>query len=127
MVIVVIGWVLFNRNGIGQLGQTLDVMFSAVPTRWLDALRANTELLYSTVWLPASVLTVAFERSHDAKPEVKSASACADLDGTSTGGKRNSKGTFRDFISMVWCLIILLLCLMQLLNSSYNPFIYFRF
>ena len=169
MFIVVVGWVLFNRNGMGQLSQTLGVMFSSAPTRWLDALRANSELLYGIVWLPAAVLTVAFERNNSAKNDKLSASASVAHDETAAGGndaangssatngkyaangngttngndaangngatngydaangKTSAKGIIRDLITMAWSLIILVLCLMMLLNSSYNPFIYFRF
>lgn len=181
MFIVLIGWVFFNRNGLDQPGQTLGMMFSSAPTRWLDAFRAHTELLYGFIWLPASLLTVALEKGgwrrawnglcalcrcgadklagnyiskltgqavcvstqaaqnasssqtgNEGSPQASGRSPQVELNPgqaaiIDSGNKNNTKELIADVLAIIWFAAVLVLCLMQLLNSSYNPFIYFRF
>ena len=98
MVLVLIGWVLFNRTEFSQLELTLKTMFTLVPTDWVGAIAANSQLLLGLVYLPLGVL------------------ACLPW-------KLRLPQWLRDGL----CLGLLAVCVMLILSSSYNPFIYFRF
>lgn len=132
MYIVVVGWVLFNRSGSGEIAQALGMMFSGNTTYWLDAIRANTELLYGIIWLPAAVLTVALEKGGAGKlwnlcKSLLKIAMFKKTDGQPKENKETVNAILCDVFTILWSLGVLVLCLMQLFNSSYNPFIYFRF
>ena len=107
MIIVLVGWVIFNRGADGQLQSTLSMMFSFTATDWGAALRSNAELLYALIWIPAGILTVIFERGKD-----------------ENGSRRGAED---GLLPLLWHAIILLICITYLLSAGYNPFIYFRF
>ena len=98
MVLVLIGWVLFNRTDFAQLALTLKTMFTAVPTDWIGAVAANSQLLLGLVYLPLGVL------------------ACLPW-----------KLQLPRWLRYSLCLGLLGVCVILILSSSYNPFIYFRF
>ena len=98
MALVLIGWVLFNRTDFAQLALTLKTMFTAVPTDWIGAVAANSQLLLGLVYLPLGVL------------------ACLPW-----------KLQLPRWLRYGLCLGLLAICVILILSSSYNPFIYFRF
>ena len=95
---MLIGWVLFNRTDFAQLALTLKTMFTAVPTDWIGAVAANSQLLLGLVYLPLGVL------------------ACLPW-----------KLQLPRWLRYGLCLGLLAICVILILSSSYNPFIYFRF
>ena len=105
MVIVIVGWVLFNRTEPGQLGQALQWMFTWHPTNWLGAISADTDILFGLLWLPLGLIFM-----------------------LPVGKKlRLGDSVLARLVIMAGYWVLLLLCIMFILSSSYNPFIYFRF
>lgn len=102
---VLIGWVIFNLVDFSQLLNALKMMFSFAPTDWISVVTKNSEILYGIVYLPLAIIGMF--------PLAK---------------KIHVKNTFvTEFIKNTLCVILLLLCILFILSSSYNPFIYFRF
>ena len=98
MFLVLIGWVLFNRTDFGLMAASLRQMFTAVPTDWIGAAAANSQILLGLVYLPLGVL------------------ACLPW-----------KIRLPQWVQYGLCLALLAICVVLILSSSYNPFIYFRF
>ena len=98
MFLVLIGWVLFNRTDFGQMAASLRQMFTLVPTDWVGAAAADSQLLLGLIYLPLGVL------------------ACLPW-----------KIKLPQWMQYGLCLGLLAICVVLILSSSYNPFIYFRF
>ena len=96
---VLVGWVLFQLTDFGQLAHALGVMFRFAPTDWLGAVASDGQLLLGLVWLPLGVLALL------------------------PWNRLRLPLWLRNGL----CLALLALCLILILGSSYNPFIYFRF
>ena len=105
MFIVVIGWVLFNLTDPAALFGALKQMFTLQPTNWLAVFAADTDILFALLWMPLGLL---FMFPIGAKlPKGKSLAA--------------------EVFSMFCYGVLLVLCIVFIVSSSYNPFIYFRF
>ena len=98
MFLVLIGWVLFNRTDFGQMAASLRQMFTLVPTDWVGAAAADSQLLLGLIYLPLGVL------------------ACLPW-----------KIKLPQWLQYGLCLGLLAICVVLILSSSYNPFISFRF
>ena len=98
MLLVLIGWVLFNRTDFGQMAASLRQMFTLVSTDWVGAVAADSQLLLGLIYLPLGVL------------------ACLPW-----------KTKLPQWLQYGLCLGLLAICVVLILSSSYNPFIYFRF
>ena len=98
MFFVLIGWVLFNRTEFSQIAAALKTMFVFTPTDWVSAVAENSQLLLGLVYLPLGVL------------------ACLPW-----------KVQLPQWLRYFLCLALLGICIVLILSSSYNPFIYFRF
>ena len=105
MFFVVVGWVLFNLTDSAQLLSALGMMFIWHPTDWFQAVAANSSLLRLLLWLPAGILC-----SFPLLPRLKLPDSTAGV-----------------LLSHLLHLLLAGVCIMFIISSSYNPFIYFRF
>ncbi len=105
MFFVVLGWVLFNLTDFSQLLSALRMMFVWQPTDWLGTVAANSSILEGLIWLPLGILCM-----FPILPKLKF--------------KDNTLGTL---LSHGLHLALAVVCIVFIISSSYNPFIYFRF
>ena len=105
MFIVVIGWVLFNLTDPAVLFSALRQMFTLQKTNWMAVFAADTDILFALLWIPLSVLFM-----------------------FPLGAKLPKKDSWvAEAFSMLCYGVLLVVCLIFIISSSYNPFIYFRF
>ena len=104
MLFVVLGWVLFSVTDLGSLGQVFQMLFSFRATDWVGVLSVDSSLLYGLVYIPLAILA--------AVPQLR---------------RFRLRGTAGELFSCATHLLLLALCVILLLSSTYNPFIYFRF
>ena len=102
---VIIGWVIFNSESLAQIGSTVKKMFCFAPSNVISILSSNSSILSSLIYIPLGLLCML---------------------------PWNEKLTFkntpvRNALLNIACFGLLLVCIMYILSSSYNPFIYFRF
>ncbi len=102
---VLIGWVIFNLVDFTQMLSALEMMFSFAPTDWVAVVTENSEILNGIIFLPLAIIAMF--------PWAKKIQF------------KNSSAT--ELVKNILCAILLLLCILFILSSSYNPFIYFRF
>lgn len=103
--IVNIGWVLFNITDFSILLGILRRMFSFTSTNWAAVIADSPELCIQVFFIPIGLLFM-FPLA-DCFP------------------KKN--GPVHVIIHCAICFLLLFLCVVFLLSTSYNPFIYFRF
>lgn len=105
---VILGWVLFRAEGLGQAGGMLTRML--LPWKYTeDTLVLGSIFGTKTIVI---ILTGIF--------------GCGLLQGIAARTKLVEK--WRDsYLEMAYCVIIFALCIIMLAGSTYNPFIYFRF
>lgn len=106
MIIVTIGWVIFNITDFVQLLDVLKNMFTYKNTDWMALIAFDTSVMKGLVFLPLGILF--------SFPIFKIVNV-----------KKESK-TIHTLISICYVLL-LALCIMFIISSSFNPFIYFRF
>jgi alginate O-acetyltransferase complex protein AlgI len=106
MLIVTIGWVIFNITDFVQLLDVLKNMFTYKNTDWMALIAFDTSVMKGLVFLPLGILF--------SFPIFKIVNV-----------KKESK-TIHTLISICYVLL-LALCIMFIISSSFNPFIYFRF
>ena len=102
---VIIGWVIFNSESLAQIGSTVKKMFCFAPSNMISILSSDSSILSSLIYIPLGLLCML---------------------------PWNEKLTFkntpvRNALLNIACFGLLLVCIMYILSSSYNPFIYFRF
>ena len=105
MFFVNVGWVLFNLVDVAELEKALRIMFVWQKTDWAGVFASNTALMTELLYLPIAVVCCL--------PVKKKLRPIDGLPGA--------------IIENVWYVGLLALCIMFILSSSYNPFIYFRF
>ena len=105
MFFVLIGWVIFNITDFTQLGETIKIMFSFIPTDLSGAVAANSDILKGIFYIPLGLICML-----PIYPKLKKAESKAAL-----------------CVSNVLYILLLAVCIMFTLSSTYNPFIYFRF
>ena len=105
MFFVNVGWVLFNLVDVAELEKALRIMFVWHSTDWAGVFASNTALMTELLYLPIAVVCCL--------PVKKKLRPIDGLPGA--------------IIENVWYVGLLALCIMFILSSSYNPFIYFRF
>ena len=103
--VVNLGWVLFSRTDFGDLTHALHTMFVWQDTSLAQVLSADTEILLALVFLPLAFLF--------SFPVVQKLP--------------RPKGTVGALAEAVGYGLLLLLCVLSIVSSVYNPFIYFRF
>ena len=105
MFIVIVGWVLFNLTDPAALFGALRQMFTLQPTNWLAVFAADTDILFALLWIPLGLLLM-----------------------FPLGAKLPKKDTLAAEVFSMFCYgVLLVLCIVFIVSSSYNPFIYFRF
>ncbi len=105
MFFVLIGWVIFNLTDMTQTVKTLGMMFSAVPTDFAGVIGANTEIMFALLFLPLGIICMLpWKNKFDFS--------------------QNKVGRIA---MMIVKTVLLALCVIFIISSSYNPFIYFRF
>lgn len=100
---VLIGWVLFNLTDFPSLCHALKLMFVPQATDWVAAAVTNVSLLKAVVYLPLGIV------------------CCLPL------LRREPKSTKGILLADLASGLLLIVCIVFILSSSYNPFIYFRF
>ena len=103
--VVDLGWVLFDLTDFAQLRHALHTLFVWQGTDLAAVVAANTGVLHGLVWLP-----LAFLFSFPVLKKLPRPRRPLTLIGENA----------------VYCLL-LVLCVMFIVSSVYNPFIYFRF
>lgn len=100
---VLIGWVLFDLTDFPSLCHALKLMFVPQATDWVAAAATNVSLLKAVVYLPLGIV------------------CCLPL------LRREPKSTKGILLADLASGLLLIVCIVFILSSSYNPFIYFRF
>ena len=103
--IAAVGWVIFNLTDFTRMAAALASMFTYRPTDWLGAVANNSEILRAVYCLPLSFLCML--------PIVKWV-------------KLPDTALVRAGINLVH-LGLAAACVIAIISSAYNPFIYFRF
>ena len=103
--VVNLGWVFFHLSDPAFLSYALHVMFRWQVTDWPRVLTANSDILLGILWFPLAFLFSFPVWKKLPRPKGWKGALAADL----------GYG------------ILLMLCILYILSSSYNPFIYFRF
>ena len=103
--VVNVGWVIFNLTDPAMLTAALKTMFIFRATPWLDMFAANITITRALVYLPLGLIC-----SQPLLRYVKPAETPA--------GELLQSGCTA---------VLLILCILFLLSSTYNPFIYFQF
>lgn len=99
-----VSWVIFNLSDLGELGSALKMMFVYRPTSVGEAIMANTAIVNGALFLPLAAVF--------AFPVVRAV---------------RRRFTVPEQMINLGCFALLLLCLVFIVSSSFNPFIYFRF
>ena len=106
MVLVLIGWVIFNLTDFARMREALGMMFSFRPTDFVGAVAADSGILTALIYLPAGLLfMLPIRQKLPALPESKALR----------------------ILGILGYWLLLAVCIVYILSSSYNPFIYFRF
>ena len=100
-----LGWVFFHLSDPAFLSYALHVMFRWQATDWPRVLTANSDILLGILWFPLAFLFSFPVWKKLPRPKGWKGALAADL----------GYG------------VLLMLCILYILSSSYNPFIYFRF
>lgn len=103
--IVNVGWVIFNITDFARLRSVLAVMFSFRPTAWLDMFSANVTVSWALLYIPLGLVCCLPWRAP----------------------RREPRGVLGELFSCGVYFALLAVCVMYLISSTYNPFIYFRF
>ena len=106
IVLIMIGWVIFNCTSFNQIGTYIGAMFGA---NGMNSIKVFYNLSIAHLW-PYMLLGII-----GSTPIIKK-----------LYDKLNSK-VVTGIVYDVFLLGVLFLCVMYLVNSSFNPFIYFRF
>lgn len=106
MLLVIIGWVLFDKTDFAQLGHVIGVMFSFVPTGWTTLLAGDVSKLFNLAFIIPGIL---FSFPVAGKLHIQ------------------EKDTVSAIAVNLMYIALLAVCIAFIISSSYNPFIYFRF
>ena len=105
MVLVLVGWVIFNLTDFAAMRQALAMMFSLRPTDFVGVVAADSGILTAMAYLPVGLVCMLPLKNCLPKTKSPAAAVVEDLG--------------------YW--LLLAVCIVYILSSSYNPFIYFRF
>ena len=102
--IVNISWVIFNLVDFNQMLYALKTMFVYQPTDYVGVLSYDSSIITAAIYLPLAFLF--------SFPIVKL--LC-------------KKKKIPEAVQNIGCIILFALCVVYIISSSFNPFIYFRF
>ncbi len=105
LLLIVLGWVLFYFEDLGQLGEFVGRLFGADGLRMSDSVAAVV-LSYIPLLIVAAVVSTPLMNTLYHKIKNNAVRLVADNAG---------------------CILSLLLCTSKLVSSAYNPFLYFKF
>lgn len=100
-----IGWVIFNITSLSKLKTVFIAMFTPNNVAFIDMLAMDSGLLSGLMYIPLGLIFM--------------------LPVGKLFTKKNGRGAI--MTDSIICLVLLVLCMVLLISSSYNPFIYFRF
>ncbi|MEG2847933.1 MAG: MBOAT family O-acyltransferase [Bacilli bacterium] len=105
IILIIIGWVIFRSNSLNDLIIYLKTMFVYSPTNIQDLIKLLPQIIPATIYfIPAFIFSF---------PIINK--------------KYHLEKSYQNIIFNIILLILFLICIMFLISSSYNPFIYFRF
>ena len=107
MFFVVVGWVLFNLTDFSRLLAALGQMFTYHPTDWVGMAGANVSVLYGLFFIPLGLVWMLPLPKKLRLSEYDSPRALA--------------------LNNLLHLALAGVCIIFIISSKYNPFIYFRF
>ena len=107
MFFVTVGWVLFNLTDFSRLLAALGQMFTYRLTPWVDMIAANVSVLYGLFFLPLGLVWMLPLPKKLRLSESGSPAALA--------------------ANNLFHLALAGVCIIIIISSKYNPFIYFRF
>lgn len=105
MLCVVVGWVIFNLTDFSQMLAALKRMFTFPATDWISMVAADTSILYALFYIPLGLVCML--------PLGRMA--------------KLKESTWGIVLSHLLHLALAGICVIILVSSKYNPFIYFRF
>ena len=106
MILVCIGWVIFNLEDFSQIIYAVKMMFLYQSTSWKEVFISDSTFGYALIYMPLGIIC--------SFPWFKKRVQTEKPDGTG-------------IVSCVGYLLLFLVCIVYIISSSYNPFIYFRF
>ena len=108
MILIIVGWTIFRNEDITLVLDLLKRMFIFEKTNWLDFIRMNYHLINYVLYFVLGIICMFpfFGKFIE---------------------KNQKKEGIMHFLSNAFILFIFVLCILFLIKSSYNPFIYFRF
>lgn len=106
MILVIIGWVMFNLVNFDQMLHALKMMFVYQPSDYIGAIAKDSSLLYGFIYMPLGAL-FSFPIFKDK-------------------GEKKENAILLAFENVGY-IILFLVCIIYTISSTYNPFIYFRF
>ncbi|MGN1336993.1 MAG: MBOAT family O-acyltransferase [Candidatus Coprovivens sp.] len=106
IIFIVIGWVIFRANNLAEIGYIIKKLFDFSSTDFIALLSINNFSL-SLIYMVIGIIIM-----FPIYPKIK---------------EKLGDKTWYQWLEVFFCIGILLLCILFLVSSSYNPFIYFRF
>lgn len=106
-ILIMIGWLIFRVNSLNDLFVLFTRLFTFKPTNWLEIFKSNIYILPGFAFLLVGLIF--------AFPIIKNLDA----------KYKNRK--YYNAISSFVLITIFVICIIFLVSSNYNPFIYFRF
>lgn len=106
--IVVVGWVIFNLTDFVQMSQALSMMFSFAPSDFGRMITLDSEILTMFIYIPLGIIFMLPISKLNLKKLIRNDAVC-------------------DIVIDITSLILLVLSVVVLLSTKFNPFIYFRF
>ena len=106
MLFVILGWVLFRADNIGQAVCYVKTMFGLRASGFVDAGVGALIVQNWMYYVAAAVACLPIVRQMDEK---------------------NNQKLWWNILYVVFLIMVLLLSILYILNNSYNPFIYFNF
>ncbi len=108
MVLVLIGWVMFNLTDFSAMMGALGQMFTYAPTDFVKVISADSNILYYALYIPLGLVCM-----------LPFAERARSLTRCDTTGKT--------IVCNIGTIALFALCIIYIFSSTYNPFIYFRF
>ncbi len=106
MILVCVGWVIFNLGDFSQIIYTIKMMFVYQATNWNEIFASNSTFWYAIIYIPLGLIC--------SFPWIKNKTIYEKLDKLGV-------------LSSAGYLLLFFICIVYIISSSYNPFIYFRF
>ncbi|MCI8385462.1 MAG: MBOAT family protein [Acutalibacter sp.] len=111
MVLVLVGWVIFNLTDFGQMSGALGMMFRFAPTDWAKVLAADASIVKGLLYLPLGLVF-----SAPLLPKLRERLP-----------KDGRAGTLVLAGENLVCLGLAVLSVIYVIGATYDFFIYFRF